>query len=129
MAIRIRQVEEPFSPRGVPGRTVRRQARRDGMGVEGINIGDVEDDPAPPRPLPAGGLGDQVQVAGPGVEAGEGGCLTAMAQAEAERLIEPHRASHVRGGQADRADALDRWRSHVLLLTAWLGFHALSLYP
>lgn len=49
--------------------------------VKGIHIGDVEDESPPPGPVPAGGLDDDVEVAGADHKAGEGGVGSSVGQA------------------------------------------------
>src|SRR5262249_7478958 len=50
MTIRVGQVEEPFAPFGVARRGVRAIAGRDHARMQGIDVGMVKDDAAPPRP-------------------------------------------------------------------------------
>jgi hypothetical protein len=46
--------------------------------VERVDIVDVEDHASPPAPTPLRGLGDKVQTAAPGSEAGEWRCFSAV---------------------------------------------------
>src|SRR5437868_2999293 len=71
VAVGIDQVEEALAPFGVAGRRRWPAARGERAVVKFIDIGDVEDDAPPPGPAPAGGLGNEVEIARPGSKAGE----------------------------------------------------------
>src|SRR5262249_61515016 len=115
VAFGVGQVEEALTPRCVRRGGVRRQAHGDGTRAEAIHVGDIKDHPAPPGAWTNDGPRDQVQVARAGVQAGEGGLLAAVADGEAQGPIEADRAGYVVGDQADRADALDRWRTFMIV--------------
>ena len=127
MAVRIGQVEEALAPGGIHRSSVGFQARGDGLGVEGVHVGDVEDDPAPSPSLVIVRSGDQVQVAGARMQAGEGCPLTTVTDGEAQGAIEADCAGHVASHQADGTDSLDCWRNtHVLGHPDLLGFLAMT---
>src|SRR5580692_9086960 len=96
MAVRIGQVEEPLAPFGIARRRLRMQAGRKGTRVESIDVGMMEDDAAPPRPL-ALAFEDQVEKARAGAEAGERGRLAAIGDLEAKRAVEADGPRHVVG--------------------------------
>src|SRR5262249_23306191 len=67
----------------------------------------IEDDPAPPRPVPLGRLRDEVQVTRPCREAGESRGLPTVTKREAEGAVELDSASHIVRGYRDGADTLN----------------------
>src|SRR5580704_1718429 len=78
MAVGIAHVEEALAPRRIARRGLRPAAGGEEARVQRIDITVVEDQPAPPRPLPPGRLMDQVQEIVAGAKAGKGGVHAAM---------------------------------------------------
>src|SRR6266851_4395726 len=64
VAIRVGQVEEPLAPFGIARCRVRTVAGRDHARMEGVNVGMVEDNTSPPRPISLGRLGDEIEIVG-----------------------------------------------------------------
>ena len=71
MAIGVGDVEISLAPAGVARGGIRVQAFCDRFLVQGIDIGHVEDRPAPPGPLPLAALGGEVQAGVAGTQAAE----------------------------------------------------------
>ncbi len=69
----------PFSIAGCGGWMV---TRRERTLVECVDIGDVEDHASPPAPTPLCRLGDEIEIAAPGSEAGEGRSFAAVHEVE-----------------------------------------------
>src|SRR5215212_6882331 len=65
VAIGVNEVEEALTPFGIAGRVHWLQSRCAGSVVKDVNISNVEDCPAPPRPAPLIRLGDEIQIARP----------------------------------------------------------------
>src|SRR5436190_21666273 len=80
-------------------------------GIHPVHIRVVEDQAAPPRPLPRRRLGDQVHKISAGLEAGEALVFTAIQHGESEHSVESDRTPHVVRREGDRADALDHHRA------------------
>jgi hypothetical protein len=102
MAIGIGDVEISLAPAGVARGGIRRQAFRDRFLVQGIDIGHIEDRPAPPGPLPLAALGGQVQAGVARTQAAELRGIAAVAQREAECQVEPQRDEPCRAWPASR---------------------------
>src|SRR5262245_57305676 len=97
----------PLSPLGIPGHGRGLPSGRQCAVVECIDVGNVEDHAATPRPALLPGLGNQVEMACSNEEAGERRCLAAMPDVEAERTVEPDGAPHVMRAECDCADPFD----------------------
>ena len=78
MAVRIGEVEVTFAPFSVARGRVRVQAIGQGTFVKGVDVGNVQDDTSPPRPLPICRLADEVQVRGADGKAGESRILPSV---------------------------------------------------
>src|SRR5215469_5892822 len=110
----VSQVEEAFAPLGVARRGVGRAAGRDEMGMKRIDIGYVEYQSSPPRPVALGRLDDQVDEIAAGAKTAEPRVLTAIQQLEPQHPVKPNSPLHVVGGERNGADAFD----HRGLLTS-----------
>src|SRR5882672_1001531 len=62
MAVRIADVKVAFAPRCIGRRTIRREVLRERVTIESIDVVDVENYPAPPRPCLLGDSRHQIQV-------------------------------------------------------------------
>src|ERR1700730_12872629 len=71
VAVGVSQMEEALTPFGVAGRGSWLVSRCECTVVKCVNIGNVEDYPAPPGPAPPGRLGDEIEIARPCSKAGE----------------------------------------------------------
>src|SRR6267154_3479924 len=71
VAIGVIEVEEALTPFGIARRGSRLVSRCECTVVKCVNIGNVEDYPAPPGPAPPGRLGDGIEIARPCSKAGE----------------------------------------------------------
>src|ERR1700688_688386 len=71
VAVGVSQMEEALTPFGVAGRGSWLVSRCECTVVKCVNIGNVEDYPAPPRPAPLVRLGDEVEIARSCSKAGE----------------------------------------------------------
>src|SRR5262249_24230486 len=107
VAIRIGQVKEPLAPFGIAGRRVWSVAGRDHPRIEGVDVGMVEDDTSPPRPISLRGLCDEIEKAGSGPKTCKRGVITTMNDLKSQHAIEGDGAHHVVGGQRDGTDALN----------------------
>src|SRR5712691_3957417 len=115
VTIRIGQVEEPLTPFGVARGAVRTVAGRDHAGMQGVDVGMVEDDTSPPRPIPLGRLGDEIDVAGSSPKARKSGVITTVNDLKSQHAIEADGARHIMGGQRDGADALDHVYRRIVM--------------
>src|SRR5579859_3989001 len=75
--------------------------------IERIDIADIEDGAAPPRPALLHRLCHQIEITGPGEKAGEGCGFTAMFDFKSERQIKSHGTPHVVRGKRNGADRFD----------------------
>ena len=107
VAIRIGQVKEPLTPIGIAWWRVWSITGRDHIRVEGVNIGMVEDDTPPPRPLSFRGLCDQIEKAGSSPKACKRSAMTTMNDLKSKRAVEGDGTRHVVRGQRNGTDALD----------------------
>src|SRR5262249_9402197 len=107
VAIRIGQVKEPLAPFGIARRRVRSVTRGDHARIEGVDVGMVEDDTSPPRPVSLRGLCDEVEKAASSPKTCKRGVITTMNDLKSQHAIEGDGARHVVGGQRDGTDALD----------------------
>ena len=62
VTIRVGEMEEPLAPFGIVWRSVWTVAGRDDARMEGVNVGMVEDNTSPPRPISLGRLGDEIEI-------------------------------------------------------------------
>jgi hypothetical protein len=81
-------VEESLTLFGVTWCLVWSVTGCDCAGVEGVDIGMIKDDTSPPRPLSLRGLGDDIEEARSGPEAGKCRILAAMNHLESQHAIE-----------------------------------------
>ena len=95
MAVWIGEVEVTFAPLSVARGRVRDQAIGQGTFVKGVDVGNVEDDTSPPRPLPILRLADEVQVRGADGKASESRILPSVPERETEAAVKSDRASHI----------------------------------
>ena len=109
MAVRIGEVEVTFAPLGVARGRVWLQAIGQCPFVQGVDIGNIEDDTSPPGPLPIFRLADQVQVRGADGKAGELRVLPSVAEGETEAAVKSHGASHIVSCQGNGADRGYGW--------------------
>src|SRR5712671_523945 len=93
VAIRIGQVEEPLAPFGVARCRVWSVAGRDHARIQGVDVGIVEDDPPPPRPISLRGLCDEIEKAGSGPKTCKRGVTTTMNDLKSQHAIEGDAAS------------------------------------
>src|SRR5580700_2371757 len=107
VAVGIADVEEALAPRRITRRGLRPAAGGEEAVVKPIDIAVVEDQSAPPRPLPPDRLQDQVQEIVAGAKAGKGGIRAAMDDREPQHAVKPDGTRHVVRRQGDRADAGD----------------------
>src|SRR3984893_18341593 len=89
VAVGIGDVEEALAPCRITRRGIRPAAGGKEAAVKPIDIAVVEDQPAPPRPLPPGRLQNQVQEIVAGAEAGKGGVRAAMDDREPQHAVKP----------------------------------------
>src|SRR2546423_7219673 len=61
MAVRIADVKVAFAPRCIGRRTIRSEMLRERVTIEGIDVFEVENDSAPPRPCLLGRCRDPIQ--------------------------------------------------------------------
>src|SRR5205823_11632584 len=99
VTVRIGQMEEALAPFRIARRGVRPVAGRDHAGVQRIDVGMIENDTPPPRPVSLGGLGDEMEIARSRPKPRERSLASAVHQLEAEHPIEIHWA-----GQAVRVE-------------------------
>src|SRR6476661_128654 len=107
VTIRVRQVEEPFPPFTIARCRVWTVAGRDHARMEGINVGMVEDNASPPRPISLGRLGDEIEVVGSSTKARKRCVVTTINDLKSQYAIKAHGARHIVSGQRDGTDALD----------------------
>src|SRR5215468_9145567 len=122
VAVRIGQVKEPLAPFGIARCGVWSVAGRDHARIEAIDIGMVEDDTPPPRPISLSGLCDEIEKAGPSPKTCKRGFITTMNDLKSQHAIEGDGARHIVGGQRDGTDALDH-RSTAPFLVSCIGLH------
>src|SRR6266404_954815 len=122
VAIRIGQVEEPLAPLGVARCRVWSVAGRDHARIQGVDVGMVEDDTSPPRPISLRGLCDEIEKAGSGPKTCKRGVITTMNDLKSQHAIEGDGARHVVGGQRDGTDALDH-RGTAPFFVSCIGLH------
>src|SRR5258708_9191041 len=122
VAIRIGQVKEPLAPFGIARCRVWSVAGRDHARIEGVDVGMVEDDTSPPRPISLCGLCDEIEKAGSGPKTCKRGVITTMNDLKSQHEIEGDGARHVVGGQRDSADALDH-RGAAPFFVSRTGLH------
>src|SRR5260370_41980996 len=103
VAVGIGDVEEALAPCRITRRGLRAAAGGDKAPVGPVDDGAVEDQPAPPRPLPPGRLQCQVEEIVAGAKAGETGILAAVDDREPRNAVEPDGTRHVVRRQGDRA--------------------------
>ena len=91
MAVGVADVKKSLAPLGVARRRLGANPRGDEPGIEGVDIGVIKDEAAPPRPLPLPWLQDQVEKIVAGAETGEGRLLAAAPrrQRRSTRPAEP----------------------------------------
>jgi hypothetical protein len=106
VAIRIGQVKEPLAPFGVARCRVWSVAGRDHARIEVVDVGMVEDDTSPPRPISLRGLCDEIEKARSSLKTCKRGVIATMNDLKSQHAIEGDRARHVVGGERDSADAL-----------------------
>ena len=95
VSIGVFYMEISLAPLGVPGSSIRLQTVSNSLLIKSIQVGDVEDYPAPPRHR-ASRLGDKVQVPAPHSEAGERRLLSAIQHFEPQRTVETDCSGHGR---------------------------------
>jgi hypothetical protein len=104
VTIRVGQVEEPLAPFGIAWCCVWTVAGRNHARMEGVNVGMVEDNTSPPRPIPLGRLGDEIEIVGSSPKARKRCIVTTMNDLKSQHAIEADGARHVVGGQRDGTD-------------------------
>ena len=62
VTIRVGEVEEPFAPFGILRCRVWTVAGRNHARMKRVNVGMVEDNTSPPRPISLGRLGDEIEI-------------------------------------------------------------------
>jgi hypothetical protein len=107
VAVRIGQVKEPLTPFGIAWWRVWSITGRNHARIESVNVGMVEDDAPPPRPLSLGRLLDQIEKAGSSPKACKRSAVTAMNDLKSQHAVESDGASHIVRGQRDGTDALN----------------------
>src|SRR5216683_7421128 len=122
VAIRIGQVKEPLSPFGIARCRVWSVAGRDHARIEGVDVGMVEDDTSPPRPISLRGLCDEIEKAGSSLKTCKRGVIATMNDLKSQHAIEGDGARHVVGGERDSADALDH-RGTAPFFVSSIGLH------
>ncbi len=78
VAVRIGQVKEPLAPFGIARCRVWSVAGRDHARMEGVDVGMVEDDTSPPRPISLRGLCDEIEKAGSSPKTCKRGVIATM---------------------------------------------------
>src|SRR5215831_4335738 len=106
VAVRVGQVKEPLAPFGIARCGVWSVAGRDDARIEAIDIGMVEDDTPPPRPISFSGLCDEIEKAGSSPKTCKRGFIATMNDLKSQHAIEGDGARHIVGGQRDGTDAL-----------------------
>ena len=137
MTVRVVDVEVAFVPLGVAGRGEGAEVVFEGAVVGGIDVGDVEDDAAPPTPLrgefrvprsesrvgayvgryACGGADDIEVVVGADAVAGEAGGRAAVVYFEAEGGVEGDARGDVVGRDGDGVDGFEGRGPQVSALT------------
>src|SRR6266516_1212321 len=107
VTVRIGQMEEALAPFRIARRGVRPVAGRDHAGVQRIDVGMIENDTPPPRPVSLGGLRDQIEIARSRPKARERSLASAVQHLEAEHAIEMHCARHIVGGERNGTNAFN----------------------
>src|SRR5712672_221043 len=95
VAIRIGQVEEPLAPFGIAPCRVWSVAGRDHARIEGVDVGMVEDDTSPPRPISLRELCDEIEKAGSSPKTCKRGVITTVNDLKSQHAIEGDGARHV----------------------------------
>ena len=116
MTIRVGEVEEPFAPFGILRCRVWTVAGRNHARMERVNVGMVEDNTSPPRPISLGRLGDEIEIICSSSKARKRCVITTMNDLKSQRAIEADGARHIVGSQRDRTDALDHRENAPLRL-------------
>src|SRR5439155_6759918 len=111
VAVGIGQMEEALAPFGITRRGIGPAARGNQPGMEGVDIGDVENQASPPGPLTLGRLNDQVEMIGPGAKTGERRPFAAIERLKSQHAVELDGAAHVVRGERHSADAVDHERT------------------
>jgi hypothetical protein len=107
VTIRVGQVEEPLAPFAIARCCVWTIPGRDHARMERVNVGMVEDNTSPPRPIPLGRLGDEIEIVDSSPKARKPCIVTTMNDHKSHHALEADGARHVVGGQRDGTDALD----------------------
>src|SRR3984893_4940321 len=111
VAVGIGQVKEPLAPFGITRRGIGLDAGGHQPGMEGVDIGDVENQASPPGPSALGRLDDQVEIIGPGAKTGERRRFAAIEQLKSQHAVKLDGAAHVMRGERHGADAVDHERT------------------
>ena len=119
VTIRVGEVEEPLAPFGIARCGVWTAAGRDDARMEGVNVGMVEDDTSPPRPISLGRLGDEIEIVGSGPKTSKQCVVTTMSDLKSQHAIEADGARHIVGGQRDSTDTLDHRGNAPLKLRSY----------
>jgi DNA repair exonuclease SbcCD nuclease subunit len=119
VAVGVGHVEEPLAPRSVSGGSVGNAAGGHHPGVGGVDVVHPQDHP-PPDAGDGGVVGVELEVHEPFArpQGGERGTGAPEGHLEAHRLVERHRAVHVRHGEGDGAEGVNgggfaSWLGHV----------------
>jgi hypothetical protein len=94
VTIRVGEVEEPLAPFGIVRCRVWAVAGRDHARMEGVNVGMVEDNTSPPRPISLGRLGNEIEIAVSNPKTRKRCLVTTMNDLKAEHAIEANSARH-----------------------------------
>src|SRR4029077_8918949 len=116
VTIRVGEVEEPFAPFGILRCRVWTVAGRNHARMERVNVGMVEDNTSPPRPISLGRLGDEIEIICSSSKTRKRCVITTMNDLKSQHAIETDSARHIVGSQRDRTDALDHRENAPLRL-------------
>jgi hypothetical protein len=99
VTIRVGEVEEPFAPFSILRWRVWTVARRNHARMERVNVGMVEDNASPPRPISLGRLSDEIEIICSSPKTRKRRVITTMNDLKSQHAIEADSARHIVGSR------------------------------